>query len=463
MFHLFSKEEVIETFEMIHLSGLNIRTVTLGINLMDCIDRDFDKLRNNIFDKIIRVAGRLLDESEAIENKYGIPIVNKRISVTPIALVLEPAIKDLSEQEVESRCIGLAKTINEADRRIGVDFSGGYSAIVQKGWTSGDIALINSIPKALSLTDRVCSCVNIADTRSGINVDAAKKMGEIIKKTAELTSDRNGLGCTKLGVYVNAPPDTPFMPGAYHGIGEAEATINVGISGPGVIKSIVEKSSDVDFRALAEKIKRASFKITRVGELIGHEVAKRLNVEFGIIDLSLAPTPSSGESIAEIIEAMGIDYCGAPGTTAALALLTDAVKKGGIMATSFVGGMSGAFIPVSEDSGMMKAAKKGALSLEKLEAMTSVCSVGIDMVTIPGDTPVETISSIILDEMAIGVVNNKPLGVRIIPVPGKKPGDMIEFGGLLGSSVIMPVSKFRSFKFLNRGGQIPSPISSLNG
>jgi len=461
--YLFSKEEVIETFEMIHLSGLNIRTVTLGINLMDCIDRDYDTLRHNILNKIIKVAGNLLSESESIENKYGIPIVNKRISVTPIALVLESAISGLSEEEIESRSIGLAQILNEAAQKIGVDFSGGYSAIVQKGWTGGDIALINSIPRALSSTDRICSCVNIADTRSGINVEAAKKMGEIIKKTADLTADQNGLGCTKLGVYVNAPPDTPFMPGAYHGIGEAEATINVGISGPGVIRSIVEKSPDVDFRTLAEKIKRASFKITRVGELIGREVAKSLRVEFGIVDLSLAPTPAKGESIAEIIEAMGIEYCGAPGTTAALALLTDAVKKGGIMATSFVGGMSGAFIPVSEDTGMMKAAERGALSLEKLEAMTSVCSVGLDMVTIPGDTPAETISSIILDEMAIGVINNKPLGVRIIPVPGSKSGDMVEFGGLLGSSVIMPVSKFSSLKFLNRGGQIPSPISSLNG
>ncbi|MEE9585666.1 MAG: PFL family protein [Nitrososphaerales archaeon] len=460
---MFSKEEVVETFEMIHLSGLNIRTVTLGINLLDCIDKDFDNLKTNIYSKITTVAEKLLEEAESVEHKYGIPIVTKRISVTPIALLLESTIAGLPQEEAETRAIGLAQTLSKATEKIGVDYAGGYSAIVQKGWTSGDIALINSIPKALSSTECVCSCVNIAETRSGINVDAALKMGEVIKKTAELTGDRNGIGCGKLGVYANAPPDTPFMPGAYHGVGEAEATVNVGISGPGVIRVIVEQSEDLDFRALAEKIKRASFKITRVGELIGREVAKRLKVKFGIVDLSVAPTPAKGESIAGIIEAMGIDYCGAPGSTAALALLTDAVKKGGSMATSSVGGMSGAFIPVSEDSGMVKAVQAGALSIEKLEAMTSVCSVGLDMVTIPGDTSAETIAAIILDEMAIGVVNNKPLGVRIIPVPGKKAGDKVEFGGLLGSSVVMPVSPYGSSRFVKRGGQFPSPVNSLTG
>ncbi len=460
---MFSKDEVIETFEMIHLSGLNIRTVTLGINLLDCINRDIDSLKANVYDKITKVAEHLLREVEDVEDKYGIPIVNKRISVTPIALLLGSPTANLYQDESIFNSLELAKTLNQAAEKIDVDYVGGYSAIVQKGFTSGDIALIESIPEALSSTERVCSCVNIAETRSGINVDAALKMGEVIKKTAELTIDRNGIGCTKLGVYVNAPPDTPFMPGAYHGVGEAEATVNVGISGPGVIQFIVEQSRDLDFRALAEKIKRTSFKITRVGELIGREVAKRLKVKFGIVDLSLAPTPAKGESIAGIIESMGIEYCGAPGSTAALALLTDAVKKGGSMATSFVGGMSGAFIPLSEDSGMVQAARAGALSIEKLEAMTSVCSVGLDMVTIPGDTPVDTISAIILDEMAIGVINNKPLGVRIIPVPGRKAGEKVEFGGLLGSSVIMPVNTFKSSAFVKRGGQFPSPINSLTG
>jgi uncharacterized protein (UPF0210 family) len=460
---MFSKEEVLETFEMIHLSGLNIRTVTLGINLLDCIDRDFDKVKDNIYGKITSVAEYFLNESQDVEHKFGIPIVNKRISVTPIALLLESVVSDLPEEEALIRATGIAQTLNQAAKKVGVDYVGGYSAIVQKGWTRGDIALINSIPKTLSSTERVCSCVNIADTKAGINVDAALKMGEIIKKTAELTSNSNGIGCAKLGVYVNAPPDTPFMPGAYHGVGEAESTVNVGISGPGVIRVIVEQSADSDFRELAEKIKRTSFKITRVGELIGREVAKRLKAEFGVVDLSLAPTPSKGESIANIIEAMGIEYCGSPGSTAALALLTDAVKKGGSMATSFVGGMSGAFLPVSEDSGMMESAKAGAISVEKLEAMTSVCSVGLDMITIPGDTSVETIAAIILDEMAIGVVNNKPLGVRLIPVPGGKAGDKVELGGLLGNSIIMPVSKFRSTFFIKRGGQFPSPITSLRG
>lgn len=460
---MFSKDEVVETFEMIHLNKLNIRTVTLGINLLDCVDRDYDAMKSRIYSKVTTVAEHLLDEAKDVEYRYGIPIVNKRLSVTPVALLLESAVAGLTPDEAVSRAIGIAETLNRAAEKVGVDYLGGYGAIVQKGWTGGDIALINSIPKALSSTERVCSCVNIAESRTGINVDAALKMGEVIHETAELTKSRNGVGCAKLGVYINAPPDTPFMPGAYHGVGEAEATLNVGISGPGVIRVIVEKSEDLDFRALAEKIKRASFKITRVGELIGREVAKRLNAKFGIVDLSLAPTPAEGESIANIIEAMGIDYCGAPGSTAALALLTDAVKKGGSMATSFVGGMSGAFIPVSEDSGMVEAAEKGALSIEKLEAMTSVCSVGLDMVTIPGDTSVETIAAIILDEMAIGMINNKPLGVRIIPVPGKKAGDHVDFGGLLGSSVVMPVNRFSSARFVRRGGQIPSPIRSLTG
>jgi len=460
---VFSVEEVVETFEMIHLRGLNIRTVTLGINLLDCVDRDPDKVEEKVYWKITSVADRLVEEVEEVEERYGIPIVNKRISVTPIALLVEGLAAGRREDEAAAISLGLAKTLDKAAEKVNVDFIGGYSALVQKGWTTGDVTLIGSIPLALSSTERVCSCVNIAETRTGINVDAALKMGEVVKKTSELTADRFGVGCAKLAVYANAPEDTPFMPGAYHGVGEAEATVNVGISGPGVIRVIVEKSGGLDFRALAERVKRASFKITRVGELVGREVAKRLNVKFGVVDLSLAPTPAKGESVAEIVEAMGIEYCGAPGSTAALALLTDAVKKGGSMATSFVGGMSGAFIPLSEDSGMVEAAKAGALSLEKLEAMTAVCSAGIDMVTIPGDTPPETISAIILDEMAIGVLGEKPLGVRIIPVPGRGAGEVVEFGGLLGSSVVMPVSRLDSSRFVKRGGQFPSPIASLKG
>jgi len=460
---MFSKDEVIETFEMTHLSGLNIRTVTLGINLIDCIDKDFDIMKNKIHNKMTKKACNLIKEVNDIESRFGIPIVNKRVAVTPISFLLESVVADLSDKDSITRSIELAKILNEIAFEIGVDYIGGFSAMVQKGFTKGSKTLIESIPKALSNTERVCSCVNIAATKSGINVDAALKMGEIIKKTAAMTKKRNGMGCTKLSVYANVPPDTPFMPAAHHGIGESEYTINVGISGPGVIRTVVEKNADLDFRSLAEKIKRTSFKITRVGELIGREVANRLNVNFGIVDLSLAPTPTKGESIADIIQMMGIDYCGAPGSTAALALLTDAVKKGGSMATSFVGGMSGAFIPVSEDSGMVKALQVGALSLEKLEAMTAVCSVGLDMIAIPGDTPVETISAIILDAMAIGIMNNKPMGVRLIPVPNKEAGEKVEFGGLLGYSVIMPVSKFGSEKFVKRGGQFPSPISSLTG
>lgn len=454
-------EEVVETFEMVQLRHLNVRTVTLGINLLDCADPNFKAMKERIHGKILSSASRLVREAEEVERSYGIPIVNKRIAVTPIALLMEATTAGMPDDRAMERCVEIAEALDEAAKAVKVDFIGGYAALVQKGWTKGDLALIGSIPKALSSTDRVCSCVNIAQTRDGINVDAALKMGDVVKRTAELTKERNGLGCAKLVAFANAPENNPFMAGAFHGVGEHEATINVGISGPGVVRAIVEQSESLNMRDLAEVTKKVVFKITRVGELVGKEMAKRLGVRFGIVDLSLAPTPEKGDSIADIIEAMGIEFCGAPGSTAALALLTDAVKKGGSMATSFVGGISGAFIPLSEDSGMVDAARAGALTLEKLEAMSSVCSSGIDMVAIPGDTPRETISAMILDEMAIGVFTNKPVGVRVIPVPGKKAGDELNFGGLFGKAVVMPVSRFSSAKFVKRGGQIPPPIASL--
>ncbi len=460
---VFSPEEIVETFEMISLSHLNVRAVTLGLNLLDCIQPDFEKMASRVREKIVRISERLVTESEEVENRYGVPIVNKRIAVTPAALLLESAISRESNTETSRLCVKIAKVFDDAAREVSVDFIGGYSALVQKGWTKGDFCLIGSIPEALSVTERVCSCVNIAETRAGINTDAAMKMGEVVKDTARKTAKKNGVGCAKLVTFANAPEDNPFMPGAFHGPGEAEATLNVGISGPGVVRAVVEKHRDLDFRSLADIVKKTAFKITRVGELIGREMAQRLDVRFGIVDLSLAPTPEKGESIAGIIEAMGIESCGAPGSTAALAILTDAVKKGGNMATSFVGGLSGAFIPLSEDSGMGEAARRGSLSIEKLEAMTSVCSCGLDMIPVPGDTPSETIAALIMDEAAIGVLNNKPVGVRIIPVPGKKAGDYVEFGGLFGSSVVIPISRFSSRVFARRGGQIPPPVASLRG
>lgn len=460
---VFSPDEVVETFEMISLSHLNVRAVTLGINLLDCISPDFDDMASKVKEKVTKVAGRLVSEAEAVENRYGVPIVNKRLAVTPVALLVESALSGVSDKEAKRLCVKLAEALDESAMKVSVDYIGGYSALVHKGWTKGDLAIIESIPDALSSTERVCSCVNIADTKTGINTDAALKMGHAIKDLARKTAGRNGVGCAKLVTFANSPEDNPFMPAAYHGLGEPESALHVAISGPGVVRAVVEKNKDLDFRALAELVKRTAFKITRVGELIGRETAQRLGVSFGIVDLSLAPTPEKGDSIANIIEAMGIESCGAPGSTAALALLTDAVKKGGSMATSFVGGLSGAFIPLSEDAGMVDAAEAGSLSLEKLEAMTSVCSSGLDMIPIPGDTSAETVASIIMDEMAIGVVNNKPVGVRIIPVPGKKAGDRVEFGGLLGSSIVMPVKNFSSKVFARRGGQIPSPASSLRG
>lgn len=458
---MFSAEEVMETFEMISLSHLNVRTVTLGINLLDCADAHIKKMKEKIYGKIVSTAGNLVEKANAVERKYGIPIVNKRISVTPISLLLEAGIKGRPKGNAIARTIEIAEVLDKAAKDVGIDFIGGYGALVQKGFTKGDLVLIDSIPEALACTERVCSCVNIAGTKAGINIDAALKMGEVVKQTALKTKDRSGIGCAKLVCFANAPEDNPFMAGAFHGPGEPESTINVGISGPGVIRNIVEKSGKADFRSLAEIIKRAAFKITRAGELVGQEVANSLNVKFGIVDLSLAPTPERGDSVADIIEAMGVEYCGAPGSTAALMLLTDAVKKGGSMATSFVGGISGAFIPVSEDAGMVEAARAGALSIEKLEAMTSVCSAGLDMIAIPGNTRSETIAAIILDVMAIGVINNKAVGVRLIPVPGKKAWDRVEFGGLFGSTVVMAVSRFSSRNFVKRGGQIPSPLASL--
>jgi uncharacterized protein (UPF0210 family) len=457
---MYTPEEIVETYEMISLQHLNIRTITVGINLLGCLDRDLQRLKSCIYRKVVETALRLNNAVREVEAKYGVEIVNRRIAVTPIAILLEPF-----AEEGDATKIGLelATALDDAAEEGGIDYIGGYSALVHKGFTKGDLALIQSIPEVLSSTERVCSCVNIASTRTGINVDAALKMGEVIKKTSELTADRRGVGCAKLVTFTNAPEDNPFMPGAYHGLGEPEVSVNVGISGPAVIKAIVEKNQDLDLRQLADLVKRTAFKVTRVGELLGREVAKLMGVHFSTVDLSLAPTPKQGESIANILEAMGLERCGAPGTTAALMLLTDAVKKGGSMATTFVGGLSGAFIPVSEDAGMVEAVKAGALSLEKLEAMTAVCSAGLDMIAVPGDTSAETLAGIILDEAAICVANDKPGGVRIIPVPGAKAGDYVEFGGLLGSTIVMEVKRFKPDKFVRRGGQIPAPIHSFRG
>ena len=457
---MYTPEEIIETYEMLSLQHLNIRTITVGINLLGCLDKDLNRVKRNIYTKVVETALKLNKAVKEVEAKYGVEIVNKRIAVTPIAILLEPFAEESDAAKIG---LELATALDNAAEDGGIDYIGGYSALVHKGFTKGDLALIESIPEVLSSTNRVCSCVNIASTRTGINVDAAMKMGEVIKKTSELTADHKGVGCAKLVTFANAPEDNPFMPGAYHGLGEPEVSVNVGISGPAVIKAIVEKNQDLDLRQLADFIKRTAFKVTRVGELLGREVANLMGVQFSTVDLSLAPTPKQGESIANILESMGLERCGAPGTTAALMLLTDAVKKGGSMATTFVGGLSGAFIPVSEDAGMVDAVKAGALSLEKLEAMTAVCSAGLDMIAVPGDTPAETLAGIILDEAAICVANDKPGGVRLIPVPNAKAGEYVEFGGLLGSTVVMEVSRFRSDRFVKRGGQIPAPIYSFRG
>ena len=448
-----NRNEVFETVNMIHNEKLDIRTITMGISLFDCADEDPKRACEKIYNKITRCAKDLVKTGEDIENTFGIPIVNKRVSVTPISLVAAASKTD--------NYLMFAEALDKAARTIGINFIGGFTALVQKGFMNADKVLINSIPEVLANTELVCSSVNVASTKAGINMSAVRDMGQIIKQTAELTKDRDALGCAKLVVFANAVNDNPFMAGAFLGVGEAETVINVGVSGPGVVKTALEKVKGADFETVAETIKKSAFKITRVGQLVAKEAAKRLNTDFGIVDLSLAPTPFIGDSVAHILEEMGLESCGAPGTTAALALLNDAVKKGGVMASSSVGGLSGAFIPVSEDLGMIDAAEKGALSLEKLEAMTAVCSVGLDMIAIPGDTTAETISGIIADEMAIGVVNNKTTAVRVIPVPGKGVGDSVEFGGLLGKAPIMSVNKFSQKDFIARGGRIPAPLHSL--
>ena len=447
--------EVRETNEMIEKENLDVRTITLGISLLDCIDSDLVKLKENIYNKITTVAKDLVTTGQEIEKEFGIPIVNKRISVTPIALIGGAACKtpeDFAE---------IALTLDKAAKKVGVNFLGGYSALVAKGMTTADEMLIHSIPEALHSTQRVCSSVNLASTKTGINMDAVKLMGEIVKETAEYTKENDSMGCAKLVVFCNAPDDNPFMAGAFHGVTEADAIINVGVSGPGVVKTALEKVRGENFEVLCETIKKTAFKVTRVGQLVAKEASRMLNIPFGIIDLSLAPTPAVGDSVADILTEIGVEHPGAPGTTAALALLNDQVKKGGVMASSYVGGLSGAFIPVSEDQGMIDAVECGCLTLEKLEAMTCVCSVGLDMIAIPGDTKATTISGIIADELAIGMINQKTTAVRIIPVIGKKVGDTVEFGGLLGYAPVMPVNQFSCDNFVNRGGRIPAPIHSF--
>nr|WP_317356574.1 PFL family protein [uncultured Tyzzerella sp.] len=445
--------EIQETNKMIEESNLDVRTITMGISLLDCIDSDINKLKNKIYDKITKNAKNLVSVGDDIAKEYGIPIVNKRISVTPIGLVgLDHKQQDFIE---------IAKILDKAAKEVGVNFIGGYSALIEKGSTNADINLVRSIPEALSVTERVCSSVCVGSSRYGINMNAVKKMGEIIKQMAYLTKDNSSMACAKFVVFCNAVGDNPFMAGAFHGVSERDTVINVGVSGPGVVKKALEQVKGKDFEILCETVKKTAFKITRAGQLVATEASKRLNVPFGIIDLSLAPTPAVGDSIAEIFNEMGLEYAGAHGTTAALAILNDNVKKGGVMASSYVGGLSGAFIPVSEDHGMIEAAKEGFLTLDKLEAMTCVCSVGLDMIAIPGDTDEHTISAIIADEMAIGMVNNKTTAVRIIPVIGKGVGEMVEFGGLLGKAPIMPVNKANCSDFIKRGGRIPAPIHSF--
>ena len=450
---LIHPEEILETIQMVTNENLDIRTVTMGISLRDCCHPDIDTFNENIYRKITTCARDLVRTTDEVQSLYGIPIINKRISVTPIAIVAESCdAEDLTS---------VAITLDRAAHDVGVDFIGGFSALVQKGMTPGDLRLINSVPRALASTKKVCSSINVATTKAGINMDAVALMGRVIKETAYLTRDQGGIGCAKFVVFANAPDDNPFMAGAFHGIGEPECTINVGVSGPGVVNSAVRALTDPSLGDISECIKKTAFKITRMGEVIGKEVAKRLDARFGVLDLSLAPTPAIGDSVAAILEAMGLESCGTHGTTAALALLNDAVKKGGSMASSSVGGLSGAFIPVSEDAGMIDAVLRGSLSLDKLEAMTSVCSVGLDMIAIPGDTPASTISAIIADEMAIGMINKKTTAVRLIPVPGKTVGDIVEFGGLLGRAPVMPVNSYSSEKFIARGGRIPAPIQAL--
>ena len=446
-------QDVLETVRMIREENLDVRTVTMGISLFDCVSDDRARLEAKIYDKLTKTAARLVPVAEEIEAEYGIPIVNKRISVTPLSLVAPNA----SPEDF----VRLAETLQRAASSLGVNFIGGYSAFVQKGMTRGAEALIASIPEALAVTENVCSSVNVASTKAGINMDAVNLMGRIVKAPSLRTADRDSLGCAKLVVFANMPEDNPFMAGAVHGIGEPDSVINVGVSGPGVVAAAVREAGDCDFSTLAETVKRIAFKITRVGQLVATEAAKRLNVPYGIVDLSLAPTPAAGDSVAEILENMGLERCGTHGTTAALALLNDAVKKGGVMASGHVGGLSGAFIPVSEDRGMIDAVKAGTLSLSKLEAMTAVCSVGLDMIAVPGDVTAETVAGVIADEISIGVVNNKTTAVRLIPVAGKGVGETANFGGLLGYAPIMPLRGESCAAFVSRGGRIPAPIHSL--
>ena len=450
---IFTPFEIKETVDMFLRYKLDIRAITLGISLLDCVSSSGEETRRKIRDKMLRLAGPLVQVGRDIEVEYGIPIINKRVSVTPIALV--------AGASEDRDYTPYAEVLDAVAKELGIDFVGGFSALVQKGFTTGDQRLIDSIPRALATTERVCASVNVATTKSGINMDAVRRMGEVIKETAALTANRDGLGCAKLVVFCNAPEDNPFMAGAFHGPGEGESTLNVGVSGPGVVKAALESYRGASFDDLADAIKKTAFKITRMGLLVGQEAAKRLQVPFGILDLSLAPTPEVGDSVARILEEMGLESAGTHGTTAALAMLTDMVKKGGVMASTHVGGLSGAFIPVSEDEGMVAAVRAVSLSLDKLEAMTCVCSVGLDMVAVPGDTSASTLSAILADEMAIGMVNNKTTAVRIIPVPGKKAGDWAEFGGLLGGAPIMPVHPFSSDAFIARGGRIPAPIHSF--
>ncbi len=450
----YNSAEIFETIHMIAEENLDIRTTTMGISLKDCISESTQKTCDKIYDKITRLAENLVPTGEAISKEYGIPIINKRISVTPISIIGEAC--------ADRDYVAIAKTLDRAAKTVGVNFIGGYSALVQKGMTNAEKDFLNSIPEALASTDLVCSSVNIGSSKAGINMDAVALLGRIIKQTAQLTAAQDGLGCAKFVAFCNAVEDNPFMAGAFHGVGEGEAVLSVGVSGPGVVLNAVKGRENLPFDELAEMIKRMAFKITRSGEMVGREAARRLNVPFGIVDLSLAPTPAVGDSVADILEAFGLERCGTHGTTAALAMLNDAVKKGGAMASSHVGGLSGAFIPVSEDAGMIRAVEDHSLSYDKLEAMTCVCSVGIDMVAIPGDTPEETIAAMIADEAAIGMINKKTTAVRVIPVPNKGVGEMVEFGGLLGYAPIMDVHPFSSKVFAKRGGQIPAPIHALN-
>lgn len=450
---MLNSKDILETITMIQDEHLDVRTITMGISLLDCCHSDINIMCDKVYDKITRYAKDLVSTGEQIEKEFGIPIINKRISITPAAMILASC---------ENRdAVKLAKTLEKAASACGVNFLGGFSALVQKGFGPGDRELIEAIPEALAETDHICSSVNIGSTKTGINMDAVDLMGKAVRRSAELTADRDCIGPAKLVVFCNAPEDNPFMAGAFHGAGEPDSVINVGVSGPGVVRAALAKAGDCDLTAVADLIKKTAFKITRMGQLVANEASRRLNVPFGIVDLSLAPTPAVGDSVAHILEEMGLECCGCHGTTAALALLNDAVKKGGVMASSHVGGLSGAFIPVTEDAGMIDAARCGALSITKLEAMTAVCSVGLDMINIPGDTPAEVISAIIADEAAIGMVNSKTTAVRVIPAIGKKVGDELSFGGLLGSGPVMPVSTYSPLKFISRGGRIPAPMQSL--